>query len=74
MLKLYGGIFLATWLAELEKEIHYELQKSSYALQSRAATCDGFTTIHAIVEERKPNSTLHAQKCWETSCKENLSV
>ena len=52
-LVLRSAVFLATCLTAFEKEIHCRLQKSCYALQSRAATCNGFKTIHAVIAKSR---------------------
>ena len=50
---LHDEIFLETCLATVEKEIHCKLQKTRYTLQSRAATCNRFKTIHVIIAESR---------------------
>ena len=57
---LCDGIFIATCLATLEKEIHCELQKICYTLQHQAATCNGLKTIHGIAAKRRKEFHLCA--------------
>ena len=45
---IHGAICLAT----LQIEIHYKFQKPRYTLQSRAATCNGFKIVCAIVGKK----------------------
>ena len=53
MLLCHSTIFHATCLATLEKEINCKFQESCYTLQSGAATCNCFKTVHAIVAESR---------------------
>ena len=75
-LALHGVICVAICLATLEKEIHCKLQKSCYTLQSRAANCNGFKLVRAIVEKSRNElhfvQSLQAQKNCQTSCRESM--
>ena len=55
-----------------EKEIHCKLQKTIYALRSRAAAGNGFNTIHAVVAESRIQfyftQSMRAQKRCKKSC------
>ena len=76
MLVIHGATLLANCLSILEREIHCKLQKTRYALQSRAAACNGLKTIHAITAECRTEfhfvKSLQVQKSCETSCKEGI--
>ena len=75
MLVSDGAILLTACLATLEKKSIASC-KSCYTLQSWAATCNGFKTIHAIFAESKTEfyfvKSLQAHKSYETSCKEDM--
>ena len=75
-LVLHGGVFLATSLATLKKEVHCKLQKTYYTLQFRAATCNGFKIIHVIIAESRTElyfvQSLQVQKNCETRFKDGM--